>query len=146
MKINIKKCKVLSVAHNKKVIIHYDYSFTVTDANSVNLEHVEKFCDLGVVRDSELKFENHIYDKINIASKMLGIINGNFKDLDKSSFILLYKSLVRSRIEFAHSVWCPYKKDLIYDIEGYKRGQQKWYRTVKERTIETDFSFSTYLH
>src|SRR6201995_2585804 len=47
MKININKCKVLSVGHNKKDIIHYDYNFTVNDANSVNLEHMEIFCDLG---------------------------------------------------------------------------------------------------
>src|SRR6201995_3186499 len=125
MKININKCKMLSVAHNKKNVIHYDYSFTVNDANSVNLEHVEKFCDLGVVTDCELKFENHIYDKINIARKMLGIINRNFKDLDKSSFILLYKSLVRSHLEFAHSVWCPYKKGLIYDIERIQKRATK---------------------
>ena len=51
------------------------------------LEHVENFCDLGVVMDSELKFDKHIYDKINIANKMLGIINRNFKDLDINAFI-----------------------------------------------------------
>jgi len=41
---------------------------------------------------------------------MLGIINRNFKNLDKLSFMLLYKSLIRSHLEFAHSVWSPYKK------------------------------------
>ena len=113
MKVNINKRKFLSIAHNKNETIHYDYGFKTNDADLVNLEHVDKFSDLEIVMDCELKFEIHVYEKINIASKMLGIINRNFKDLDKSSFMLLYKSLVRSHLELAHSVWCPYKKGLF---------------------------------
>jgi hypothetical protein len=125
MNINIDKCKVLSFAHNKNEIIHFDYGFNIKDGNFMKLEHVDNFSDLGVVMDSELTFENHIYNKINMANKMLGIINRNFKDLDKISFILLYKSLVRSHLEFAHSVWSPYKKGLIYDIEKVQKRATK---------------------
>ena len=104
MKININKCKVLSLVHNKNDIVNYDYGFKVNNDNFVTLEHVDNFHDLGVVMDSILTFDNHIHDKINVASKMLGIINRYFTDLDKVSFILLYKSLVRCHLEFAHSV------------------------------------------
>ena len=64
--------------------------------------------DLGVVIDSELSYSRHIYDKINLAYRMLGIINRNFNSLDTFSFIMLYKSLIRSHLEFSHSVWSPY--------------------------------------
>jgi len=82
----------------------YDYGFNKSGAGLVKLDHVNSIVDLGVVVDSYLVFDKHIYDKINFAYKMLGIINRNFKNLDKLSFMLLYKSLVRSHLEFAHSV------------------------------------------
>jgi hypothetical protein len=131
MSINIDKCKVLSFAHNKKDIIHFDYGFYTSDVTFVKLEHVDSFRDLGVVMDSELTFDSHIYDKINVANKMLGIINRNFKGLDKFSFMLLYKSLVRSHVEFAHSVWSPYKKGLVYDIEKVQKRATKMVQVCK---------------
>ena len=42
--------------------------------------------------------------------------------MDKNTFCLLYKDLVRPHVEYAHSVWCPYKKCDITDIQkGQKR-------------------------
>jgi hypothetical protein len=81
--------------------------------------------DLGVTIDTELNFSQHIYDKINKAYQMLGIINRNFKNLDKRSFLLLYKSLVRSVIEYASSVWNPFKTGLIYDLERVQKRATK---------------------
>jgi len=115
--------------------------FKVSDTEVVNLEHVEKFCDLGVVVDSELKFEDHVHDKINLASKMLGIINRNFKNLDKATFILLYKSLVRSHLEFAHSVWCPYKKGVIYEIEKIQKRATKMVQDCKGKNYKERLQF-----
>ena len=30
--------------------------------------------------------------------------------MDETTFILLYKSMVRPHAEFANSVWCPFKQ------------------------------------
>ena len=73
MKINFSKCKVLSVAHNKYDIVNYDYGFDVPDTGLIKLEHVDNISDLGVIMDTGLTFANHIYNKINVAYKMLGI-------------------------------------------------------------------------
>ena len=51
--------------------------------------------DLGVLIDEWLAFSNHIQDKINKAYAMLGVIKRNFKYLQLSSFISLYKNMVR---------------------------------------------------
>jgi len=38
---------------------------------------------------------------------MLGIIKRNFEYTSKNCFVMLYKSLVRSHLEYANSVWYP---------------------------------------
>ena len=63
---------------------------------------------------------------------MLGIINRNFLDIDKSSFILLYKSLVRSHLEYAFAVWTPYKISLINEIESVQKRATKMVKECKK--------------
>ena len=72
---------------------------------NVSLECKESFKDLDVVIDEKLTFRDHIHDKINMAYAMLGIIKRNFKYLTISSFVLLYKSMVRSHSDYCSSVW-----------------------------------------
>ena len=48
---------------------------------------------------------------------MLGIINRNFIYLSEEAFVSLYKTLVRSHLEYANSVWNPYRMGLIKDLE-----------------------------
>jgi len=50
------------------------------------------------------------HGKINKAYSMIGLIKRNFIHTDKNTFCLLYKALVRPHVEYAHSVWYPYKK------------------------------------
>jgi len=128
MKLNISKCKVLSLCRNSTNIIKFDYGIVLPDQGLVLLNHEYMIKDLGVLIDSDLSFDEHIHDKINTASRMLGIIRRNFVDLDKKSFLLLYKSLVRSHLEYAGPVWNPYKKGLIRDIEAIQKRATKLIR------------------
>ena len=59
---------------------------------------------------SSYPFRDHIHDKVHKAYAMLGIINRNFKYISINSFILLYKSMVRSLLDYCVSVWVPYNK------------------------------------
>ena len=123
MKLNISKCKVLSLCRNSGNIVKYYYGFDVTGQGFVPLECECKVKDLGVIMCSEFSFDDHIYDKINVANKLLGIIRRNFVYSDVNCFLLIYKSMVRSHLEYACSVWNPYKKSLIRDIEKIQKGQ-----------------------
>jgi len=49
----------------------------------------------------KLKFDCHINDKVNKAYSILGIIKRNFYYLSQDCFVTLYKSLVRSQLEYA---------------------------------------------
>ena len=51
--------------------------------------------------------------KVNKAYSTLDIIKRNFQHVDKDAFVLLYKALVRSHLEYANTVWSPYKQYLI---------------------------------
>ena len=95
MKLNINKCKVLTVGRSKNVN-SCKYEFLISATDTIELEHVVTMKDLDVTIDSELSFKDHIYDKINKAFQMLGIIKRSFEDLDCFSFWMLYKCLVRS--------------------------------------------------
>jgi len=58
--------------------------------------------DLGVIFHSELNFVQHCKENITTAYSYLGIIKRNFIYLDEDAFVMLYKSLVRSNLEYAN--------------------------------------------
>ena len=78
--------------------------------------------DLGVIFDEKLNFKEHIHSKINMAYRMVGVIKRNFKYLSISSFVLVYKSLVRCHLDYCNSAWTPYGKS---DIETSEKVQKK---------------------
>src|SRR6266536_1941774 len=92
------------------------------------LKCVRNTKDLGVIMDDMLSFTEHISEKIKNAYSMLGIIKRNFKKMDEDTFITLYKTMVRSKLEYAASVWSPHKKTLINTIEKVQKRATKMIR------------------
>jgi hypothetical protein len=134
MKLNLSKCKVLSVNNIGSSIEKFKYGCEVSnipDEISITLNREVAINDLGVTIDSELTFNNHVYEKINMANKMLGIIKRNFIDVDKSTFLILYKCFVRSHLEYAHSVWNSCSIGIIHDIERVQKQATKSIRECK---------------
>ena len=128
MRLNIEKCKILSIKGNADC--NFNYCFN-TCKESFVLEKVEYIKDLGVVIENDLSFDMHISEKVNKAFQMLGIINRNFIDVDVKTFMLLYKSMVRSHLEFAGSVWSPYKMTQIRNLEKVQKRATKLVRSCK---------------
>ena len=78
----------------------------------------------------------------NIAKKrlillihILGIIKRNFIYLDEDAFVMLYKSLVRSNLEYTNLVWNPHRLGLIKDLEKVQMRATKLVITIKNLTI-----------
>ena len=63
---------------------------------------------------------------------MLAIINRSFFNLDKDTFNLLYKSLVRSHLEYGHSVWNPYRIGVISDLERVQKRATRMVKSCKK--------------
>jgi len=77
----------------------------------------------------------------NIAKKrlillihILGIIKRNFIYLDEDA--MLYKSLVRSNLEYTNSVWNPHRLGLIKDLEKVQMRATKLVITIKNLTYK----------
>jgi len=54
-------------------------------------------------------------------------------------FILLYKSMVRPHLEYANSVWCPYKIGDIKDIEKVQKRATKLIINLKYKSYTDRF-------
>ena len=116
LKLNISKCKVISIGRN--VDKTRMYNITANDCD-VPIGRVDIITDPVILIDEKLPFKEHIHDKINMAYRMLGLIKKKFKYLTIQSFTLLYKNMDRS---LCRSVWSPYRKG---DIEAIAKVQKK---------------------
>jgi len=105
-------------------------SFSLDHSNQP-LTRAEKVKDLGVWFDENLSFKDHIHDKINIAYMMLGGPDKTkFYIFNRARpvFILLYKSMVRSHLDYCCSVWAPYRK---------------WHRSIGKSTEKSNKEFAS---
>ena len=126
LKLNINKCKVVSFGH--KINFINEYYLKSNNSNEI-LEHLPSIKDLGVTFDCNLKFDQHIHEKVNKAYSILGLINRNFKHMSSDTFIGLYRALVRSHLEYANCVWSPYR---VKDIEMIEKVQMRATKMVQK--------------
>jgi hypothetical protein len=110
------KCNVLSITRNKTPI---KYSYTL---HGHQLEHADKAKYLGVTIQSDLKWESHINSITTKANKTLGFLRRNINISSTTVKEQAYKSLVRPSLEYACSVWDPYTKENITQLEQVQRG------------------------
>lgn len=120
MSVNSSKCKVISFTRRSRSVSH-DYFI-----GSVIIERVDSICDLGVTIDAKLKFNDHVGATVAKSFAALGFIRCHAADFtDVYALKTLYCSLVRSIVEYAVPVWCPYYTTHILAIE---RVQKKFIR------------------
>ena len=83
-------------------------------SNGETLYPVEQLPDLGVVVSSDLSWSPHIYAVVSKARSVASWVLSAFKARDKVTMCTLYKSLVRSHLEYCCPLWNPSK---ICDIQ-----------------------------
>jgi hypothetical protein len=122
LSLNIKKCRIVSFGRNPDTSTEY---FIQGDNEAIKLARETKITDLGVILDDKLTFYEHLHTKVNKAFSMIGIIKRNFQHLSVSGFVLIYKSMVRSHVDYCNSVWAPYRKGDIEELETVQRRATK---------------------
>jgi hypothetical protein len=96
------------------------------------LEIIEEEKDIGVTVDNKLSFENHLNLKVNKATGMFAMLRRTFKHIDAKSLTNLYKTLVRTHLDYASSVWAPYKVKHIEKLESVQKKATKQMPGMKE--------------
>ena len=76
---------------------------------------------MGVTLEENCKFDAHINATVNAGNKMLGFIRRNIKVNSQRTKEMAYKMLVRPKVEYAASVWDPYTKSQISNLEKIQR-------------------------
>ena len=79
--------------------IHFeiDYSLTDSENNSHTLSLEDSECDLGILFKKNLNLMSTL-----TRNRISGLIRRKFTHIDKSTFLTLYKSLVRSHFNYGY--------------------------------------------
>ena len=125
------KCHVLTLGKFDNITHTERYKLGETQ-----LEHVFEEKDLGVIFDSEMKFEQHINAKIKKANSMAGLIRRTFSFLDGNLFKRLFTTLVRPHLEYCQNVWSPHLKKRINLIEAVQKRATKLVDGLHNLTYE----------
>lgn len=112
MELNISKCKIISFSRKKSPILH-PYFISRSPLPRTSLMN-----DLGVIFDSELRFNEHISLITAKAFKMAGFIMRRCWEFSNIEVLMsLYFSLVRSHLEYCCVIWSPYYQIHIKRLE-----------------------------
>ena len=125
---NTNKCSVLQ-SGEKNTYCDYFMSIGEVDYKINNSQLVK---DLGVTFNPKLNFSRHIYEITHKATKILGILRRTILFLNKKTFILLYKSLIRPHFEYANVIWYPKYKSI--SVERVQRRATKLFMEIGHMT------------
>ena len=130
MGFNTSKCGVMHLGKNN---LKFDYKMKNGDEYcTLNKTVCEK--DLGVFVDKNLKFDEHISQKIKKARSMSGMIYRNIIHKTPTIMVPLFKSMIRPHIEYGNAVWCPYLKQDKCALENVQRNFTKKIHGMKKKS------------
>ena len=109
------KCQVISVAKKRNIV---DFSYTM---KGHILDKVDSVKYLGVTINNGGSWNNHINNITASSHKTLSFLQRNLSHCPMSVKELSYKSLVRSKVEYATTIWDPHTKSNIDKLEMIQR-------------------------
>ena len=93
---------------------------------------LEAVKDLGVILTCDYSWSYHINAMVAAARIMAAWVLGVFKDRSYSTMLQLYKTMVRSRLEYCCPLWNPHKIQEIQSVEAVQKAFTKKIGCVKE--------------
>jgi hypothetical protein len=125
MPFNISKCHVITFGNYS---IHPTYYL-----GSAIIPWAEQTKYLGVIFQSNLRFDDHIKEKTEKAGKILGAIKYLLHSAPTNSRLLAYTSLCRPILEYADTVWDPTTIQQIDSIESIQNRAVRFISNLKGR-------------
>ena len=128
MELNSNKFKLLSYnlqTKNSNQLLMKELPFhtesIIYSAEGITIEPSPLVRDLGIYINEKLDWTNHYNIIVSKAKRMSGWIFSSFHSRNRNVLLVLFKSLVRSGLEYGCEIWFPYlNKDIVY-IEQVQR-------------------------
>lgn len=128
MQLNVLKCAVLHIGKNNPKNAYF-----LLDQE---LAHVDSYKDLGIIMESDLKFQKHLNSIVSKAYQRLNTIFLAFKGLPPDIIKWAYCVYVRPILEYASSVWSPFNLNAtnrLEKIQAYMTRRALGYNTTEKR-------------
>jgi hypothetical protein len=144
MRLNVSKCKVLSVSRKKNTVI-FNYAI-----NSEQLERLDVMRDLGVIIDNKLSWNDHVTTILAKAKRVMGLIKRSIGyKAPVSVKRTLYLTLARSIVDSGTQVWGGLSKTNSIKIEKLQRSATRYILdfpsiNYKERLLKLNLLPLTY--
>ena len=134
MSFNVDKCKYMIVGSSSRAKRHGLTAPTMEATHGgtrVNLERTKCERDLGILVSENLSWSEQTAAAVNKANSVLRQLKRAFKHWSPESCRSLYTSLVRPHLEYASSVWNPYRKGDVDAVERIQRRASKLAPSLK---------------
>ena len=117
LQFNVQKCKFTLVSRRKNQLMYPDLLLC-----GQPLQRVDTYKYLGLLVSSDLSWSDHVSSIRSKARKLLGMLYRRFYAHSNSDALFhLYQSLVRPHLEYASSVWSPYRIGEIKALEDIQK-------------------------
>lgn len=88
---------------------------------NLDIEQVTSFKDLGITVSVPMSFESHIASIVAKANRVLGLMSKSFRSKTPEVLMPVYKSNIRSILEYGSIIWSPHTKALNFQIERVQK-------------------------
>ncbi len=111
-----------------KTLPFYNENVMYKVAENTNLVPSPSVRDLGIFIDNKLNWSEHIFKITQKSKQTCGWVLSVFHSRDKLVMMTLFKSLIRSRLEYGCEIWNPY---LIKDINKIEQIQRSYTNKIE---------------
>ena len=119
MKFHPNKCHVLHLECSNP---QNPYNLNTDSGDRHRLDAVTSEKDIGITIDQQHKFSDHTENSVKKANRVLGYIARTFRHLHEDTFLILYKAMVRPRLESASGVWSHHLKKTKTSLSKFNEG------------------------
>ena len=124
MELNESKFQYVSHCFKSKLLDVLPFSNEFKEYSTSNgqvLEPLDSVVDLGIEISADLSWKKHIGSLVKKATQTLGWVLSVFSDRSALTMLFLYKSYVRSKLEYGCPVWHTTKITDIQLVESLQR-------------------------